>query len=52
MLVKACRVATADYRTIKERKSMLPECVVLFERLGKNMYLYVISFSPDALLYQ
>lgn len=41
MLVKACRVATAEYGKIRERKSMLPECVDLLEELGRNMWEYV-----------
>jgi hypothetical protein len=40
-LAKACKVATVEYGKIRRRESMLPECVVLFERLGKNMYFYV-----------
>lgn len=39
LLVKACKVATAEYGRIKERKSVLPECVILFERLGNDLYL-------------
>lgn len=34
VLLKACRIATAEYEKIKKRKSMLPECVMLFEELG------------------
>jgi hypothetical protein len=45
MLGKACRVATVEYGKIKERESMLPGCVALFQRLGKNMYLYVFLYS-------
>ena len=40
-LIKACKVSTAEYGKIRERKSMLPECVVLFERLGKSTHLYM-----------
>jgi hypothetical protein len=36
-LVKACRIATVKYEKIKQRKSMLTECVVLFEELGMGM---------------
>ncbi|KAE8453422.1 hypothetical protein EG329_010283 [Mollisiaceae sp. DMI_Dod_QoI] len=39
VLVKACRIATAEYGKIKASKSMLPECVVLFEELGEGMAL-------------
>ncbi|CZR51941.1 uncharacterized protein PAC_01818 [Phialocephala subalpina] len=38
-LIRACRVATGEYGMIKARKSMLPECVVLFEELGQKMAL-------------
>ncbi|KUJ22961.1 uncharacterized protein LY89DRAFT_727749 [Mollisia scopiformis] len=37
VLVEVCRVATIEYGKIKARKSMLPECVVLFEELGEGM---------------
>lgn len=36
-LVKACRMATEEYRGIRERRSMLPGCVILFEELGQKM---------------
>jgi 15-O-acetyltransferase Tri3 len=37
MLVKACKIATAEYEKIKIRKSMLPECVALFESFADKM---------------
>lgn len=37
MLVKSCKIATAEYGKIKARKSILPECVTLFESLGEKM---------------
>lgn len=48
MLGTACKVATVEYRKIRQRDSILPECVVLFERLGKNMWLY--TFFPGSLV--
>jgi hypothetical protein len=36
-LVKACKIATKQYGIIKSRKSMLPECVALFESFGENI---------------
>ncbi|KAK0103443.1 trichothecene 15-O-acetyltransferase [Cadophora gregata] len=36
-LLKACRVSTEQYIDIRERKSMLPECVNLFEDIGRMM---------------
>ena len=45
LLGKACGVASEEYRKIRERRSILPECVALFERLGRNMWLYVFAFS-------
>ena len=36
-LVYTSRIATKSYRKISNRKSILPECVVLFENLGKMM---------------
>ena len=41
VLRKACNVATGEYGKIRDRRSMLPECVVLFERLGRNLWLYI-----------
>ena len=37
VLVRACKVATAEYVKIKERNSMMPESVALMEFLGANM---------------
>jgi len=37
MLVKACKIATAEYEKIKIRKSMLPECDLLFESFADKM---------------
>lgn len=37
-LVKACQTATEEYMKIKNRKSILPQCVVLFENLGRIKY--------------
>jgi hypothetical protein len=37
MLAKACKIATAEYEKIKIRKSMLPECVLLFESFADKM---------------
>ncbi len=39
MLIRTCRVATMEYSKIKQRKSMLPECITLFEDLGQKMFL-------------
>ncbi|KAL2069673.1 hypothetical protein VTL71DRAFT_14352 [Oculimacula yallundae] len=39
-LVKACRRSTEQYLKIRERKSMLPECVNLFEEIGRSALLY------------
>jgi hypothetical protein len=36
-LLKACKVATKQYEIIKNRKSMLPECIALFESFGEKM---------------
>lgn len=36
-LVHASQIATKSYRKISNRKSILPECVVLFENLAKMM---------------
>lgn len=41
VLVKSCRIATAEYENIKLRKSMLPDTVALFEELGEGMARYV-----------
>lgn len=38
-LLRACHVATEQYIGIRERKSMLPECVNLFEDIGQMMIL-------------
>ncbi|KAG0645771.1 Core trichothecene cluster (CTC) 3 [Hyphodiscus hymeniophilus] len=48
VLGKACREATEEYGRIRKRESMLPECVVMFERLGKNMFLKGILETPLA----
>ena len=45
-LVKACKVATKQYEIIKNRKSMLPECVALFDSFGEKMrYTNLITAS-------
>jgi len=38
MLVKACMMATEEYVKIRERKSVLPECVMLMEDIGAGMW--------------
>ncbi|KAH7397862.1 15-O-acetyltransferase Tri3-domain-containing protein [Cadophora sp. MPI-SDFR-AT-0126] len=38
-LLKACRMATDQYVGVRERKSMLPGCVNLFEDIGRMMLL-------------
>lgn len=37
VLVKACGIATAEYGRLRERKSVLPECVALFEEIGQML---------------
>jgi len=36
-LIKACKIATEQYGSIKKQKSILPECVLLFESFGEKM---------------
>jgi 15-O-acetyltransferase Tri3 len=36
-LVQACSIASESYRKIRNRKSILPECVVLFEDIGQAL---------------
>ncbi|KAG4437997.1 hypothetical protein IFR05_006537 [Cadophora sp. M221] len=38
-LLKVCRMSTEQYTNIRERTSMLPECVNLFEDIGRMMLL-------------
>jgi hypothetical protein len=42
MLVKTCKMATAEYGKIRERKSMLPESILLMEDIGASMWKYVL----------
>ena len=37
-LIRACRVAKAQYSMIKQRKSVMPESVALMEYLGNVLY--------------
>ena len=46
---EATRIATEQYKVIRERKSMLPECVVLMEVVGRVMW-YVFLFMHWGLL--
>jgi hypothetical protein len=59
VLIRACRVAAAEYGKIKARKSILPESVALMEFLGANMLERKLNppvnpssplFSPSATL--
>ncbi|PVH84173.1 hypothetical protein DL98DRAFT_512580 [Cadophora sp. DSE1049] len=47
-LIKACCMATKQYIGIRERKSMLPECVNLFEDIGRMMLLTKKQKPPDS----
>jgi hypothetical protein len=47
-LIKTSRVATVEYGKVRERKSMLPESVVLLEWLGRKACLCVSFFYPES----
>jgi len=46
-LIGTCRTATEEYAKIRARKSMLPDCVLLFEEIGRNMQQKLNGPSED-----
>lgn len=46
-LLSACNTATAQYTLLKERKSIMPESVVLMEYLGQCMYQKTKALSEE-----